>query len=111
MVRGISNTLVAKRWQPGVTVKALTVCVASWCSNFLALRSQECYAGSVSGAWDQVVAAGMEQSSLSDPTLVVPIEKKVLVDGKWLSEGKRSDVQPCSPAYSGGLIVAARDVR
>jgi hypothetical protein len=32
-----------------------------------------------------------------------------LVDGKWLSEGKRSDVQPCSPAYSGGLIVAARD--
>ena len=51
----------------------------------------------------------MEQSSLSDPTLVVPIERKVLVDGKWLSEGKRSDVQPCSPAYSGGLIVAACD--
>jgi len=66
-------------------------------------------AGSVSGAWDQDVVAGMEQSSLSNPTLVVPIERKVLVDGKWLSEGKRSDVQPCSPAYSGGLIVAARD--
>ena len=59
---------------------------------------------SVSG--NLAIIAGTEQFSVSDPTLVVPIERKVLVDGKWLREGKRSDVQPCS---SGGLMVTPRD--
>ena len=72
------------------------------------LDRQDINAGSVSELGIKLLQPAWS-SPLSDPTLVVPIEKKVLVDGKWLSEGKRSDVQPCSPAYSGGLIVAARD--
>jgi len=59
---------------------------------------------SVSG--NLAIIAGTEQFSVSDPTLVVPTERKVLVDGKWLREGKRSDVQPCS---SGEFMVATRD--